>query len=213
MTAGSDLVSMVNATVGIYGTAPTCYLSALARLRAFATETLAGAIERDRCLVRARTMRNSVYALSPDLLAVALPATRTEALRGYASLRRSLGDAYPRLARQAERALDDGPLPAAEIRFAVDPERVLGSRFDRFLGLLGAECRIVRATTTGGWRSNRLTYARWSHWVPNIDPTGIAASEARRRLAERYVKAYGPVELVDLVAAPRNRFLSPLAEG
>lgn len=198
MPAGSALLSMVSATVGIYGTAPTCYLSGLARLPGFAIEGLTAAIEQDRSLVRARTMRNSVYALPRELLAVALPATRKEALRGYTAFRRTLGDAYPRLARQAERALIDGPLPAAEIRTAVDQDKVLGSRFNLFLGLLAAECRIVRATTSGGWRSNRLTYARWDDWVPEVDPAGISAGEARRRLAEQYLRAYGPVLFDDV---------------
>ena len=198
MRAGSELVATVDATVGIYGTAPTCYLSALARLPGFVATTLTRAIEQDRSLVRARLMRNSVHAVPHDLLAVALPATRKEALRGYASFRSTLGTAYPRLARQAEAALAGGPLPAAEIRLAVNSDLILGGGFNLFLGLLAAECRIVRATTVGGWRSNRLTYARWGDWLPGVDPAGIAADEARRHLAARYLAAYGPATVDDV---------------
>lgn len=198
MPEGSELLSMVATTAGIYGTAPTCHLSGLARMPTYTVESLDEAIEGDRSLVRARTMRNSVYTLPRNLLSVALPATRKEALRGYASVRRKLGDDYPVLADRVEHALEERPLPGAEIRSVVDPERRLGSGFNLLLGLLAAECRIVRATTTGGWRSNRLTYARWQDWIPDVDPHGLAAAAARHGLAERYVRAYGPVEFNDV---------------
>ena len=63
---------------------------------------------------------------------------------------------------------------------------------------MAAESRIVRARRTGGWRSDRLTYALWKEWLPDVGPTSIPAVDARRALAERYIAAYGPVELDDL---------------
>lgn len=56
----------------------------------------------------------------------------------------------------------------------------------------------MRGPTTRGWRSDRLTYARWSDWLPGVDPLSIDEAEGRRRLAARYVAAYGPVTLEDL---------------
>ena len=198
MPPAAGLLSVVTTSIGVYGSAPTCHLSALARCPDYSIEALDDAIETDRSLVRARTMRNSVYTLTRDLLALAVPATRHAALRGYASFRRSLGSDYERLARAAEAALENGPLAAVEIRARVDPTRQLGPGFNLFLGLLAAECRIVRANISGGWRSNRLSYARWHDWIPGVDPHGIGPDEARGRLAQRYVAAYGPVEFEDV---------------
>lgn len=198
MGARSDLLSMVDRSVGLYGTAPTCYLSGLARLPGFAIEEFDRAVEVDRSLVRVRAMRYSVHVFPRDLLVVALGATRPENLESVERRARRLGDAYPGLAAKVEAALGDGPLPAADIRSRVDPDRDLGSDFSLLLGRMRAESRVVRATSTGGWRSNRHTYALWEDWLPDVDPYAMEPEETRSALAERYVAAYGPVELDDL---------------
>lgn len=200
MTAGAPgaLLSMVTEAVGIYGTAPTCYLSALARMDGFTLDMLDRAIEEDRTLVRARTMRYSVYTLPHDLLVVAVTAARRKGLQFTKHHLKVLGDAYPGLAAAVEDALTDGPLSSPEIRERVDPDGRLKGNFNLLLGRMGAESRIVRATSPGGWRSDRHTYALWENWLPDVDPYGMDEAEARRRLAETYVAAYGPVELDDL---------------
>jgi hypothetical protein len=45
MPEGSELLSMVTTTAGIYGTAPTCHLSGLARMPTSTVESLDEAIE------------------------------------------------------------------------------------------------------------------------------------------------------------------------
>ncbi len=192
-----DLLSAVTRSVGIYGTAPTCYLSALARVQGFELDHLNHAVEIDRTLVRVRTMRYSVYVLPLALVPVALAATRRQAMYPN-SYRRQLADVYDVLSREVERALTGGPLPAGDIRARVDPDRKLGNWFSILLGMMGAENRIVRATRTGGWRSDRLSYALWSDWLPEVDPHTLDAQEARRHLVEHYVAAYGPVNEEDI---------------
>lgn len=194
MTVAS-LVSATRRSIGIYSTAPTAYLSALARVPGFRLEDLDTALG-DRQLIRARTMRYSVYTSPPDLLDLTVAATRSLATRMNPWRKRLEAD-YDRLAAAVEDVLADGPLPATDIRKAVDPTKELGDLFSVLLGLMGAECRIVRATNTGGWRSNRLTYALWQSWVGSPPPR-IDAAEARQELARLYVDAYGPVTADDL---------------
>lgn len=190
-----ELIDAITRSVGIYGSAPTAYLSALARAPGFQLSDLDEAIE-GRALIRARTMRYSVYSLPPDLLATAVAATRTLATK-MNSWRKRLDKDYPALAAAVEEALRAGPLAGSEIRKHVDPDKQLGDLFSLLLGLMGAECRIVRATNLGGWRSNRLTYALWSDWVEE-SPLDLDEVSARRDLADRYVAAYGPVTADDL---------------
>jgi hypothetical protein len=193
----ADLLSAVTSSIGIYGTSPTGYLSAMARVPSFSLEDLDQATGIDRSLVRVRAMRYSVYTLPRELLPIALAATKRQAMYPN-SYRKQLADVYDRLSRKVESVLADGPLPAADIRTRVDPDNALGNRFSILLGMMGAESRIVRATRTGGWRSDRSTYARWSDWLPGLDPHSLEPDEARQCLAEHYVGAYGPVTLKDL---------------
>lgn len=191
---GSNLVATIDAAVGIYSRAPTAYLSALARLPGFQLADLDAAIA-ERRVIRARTMRYSVYSSSPELLRISVAATKSLATK-MNPWRRQLAADYPALAADVTEALRAGPLTAAAIRERIDPDKELGSQFSVLLGLMGAECRIVRALTEGGWRSNRLTYALWGDWV-GTDPLP-AAADAQLELARRYVAAYGPVTETDL---------------
>ncbi len=142
-------------------------------------------------------MRYSVYTFPKDLLPIAAAATRnlTRKMNPY---RKRLGDRYEKLASAVEEALADGPLVASDIRVRVDPEGELGDLFSVLLGLAAAECRIVRTTTTGTWRSDRYLYARWGDWLPGVAPDTIDPKEAMRLLIERYVAAYGPVTVDDI---------------
>lgn len=192
------LLATVTEAVGIYGTAPTCYLSALARLDGFTLDTLDRAIEEDRSLVRARTMRYSVYTLPHELLVPAVTAARRKALQHTKHHLKVLGDAYPSLAETVEALLGDGPLTTSEVRERVDPGGKLKGNVNLLLARMAAESRIVRATSGGGWRSDRHAYARWSDWLPDLDPFALDAADARHTMAAAYVAAYGPVELDDL---------------
>jgi hypothetical protein len=142
-------------------------------------------------------MRYSVHTFPVDLLLVATAATR-RLNRKTNSYRKRLEGSYEKLADEVESALSDGPLPAVKIRERVDPENEIGDLFNVLLGMAAADNRIVRATTTGSWRSDRFLYARWQDWLPGTDPNGIDTGDAMRALVERYVAAYGPVDVEDV---------------
>ena len=189
---------MVAESVGLYGASPTCHLSALARIPGYTIDELDSAMEDRRSLARVRVMRRSVHILGLDLLPVALAATRREVLRPFATMSRKVDYDHETLAAQVEDCLVDGPLAASAIRAQVDPDKALGSGFMILIGRMTAECRIVRAATTGSWRSDRLTYALWQDWLPGVNPQALAEEEAKRELAQAYVGGYGPVDLDDL---------------
>lgn len=196
MTGQAELLRVANRSVGVYGTAPTCFLSALARNPAFTIADFNQAIA-DRKLVRIRAMRYSVHTFPTDLLAIAAAATKrlTRKMNPY---RKRLEGHYDSLLSQLDAALADGPLPAVDIRTRIDPENELGELFNVFIGMAAADNRIVRTTTTGTWRSDRYLYARWQDWLPDVDPDALDSSEAMHELVRRYVAAYGPVEIDDV---------------
>ncbi|MDJ0925889.1 MAG: crosslink repair DNA glycosylase YcaQ family protein, partial [Acidimicrobiia bacterium] len=196
MAGQGELLRVVDQSVGVYGTAPTCFLSALARKPDFTIDEFTDAIGR-RQLVKIRAMRYSVHTFPVNLLETAAAATRS-LTRKTNPYRKRIEDRYDELVAGLEAVLADGPSPAVEIRRAIDPERELGELFNVFLGMAAAEFRIVRATTTGSWRSDRFIYALWSDWLPDCDPESIDEATARRWLVERYVAAYGPVEYGDV---------------
>ncbi len=180
----------------MYGTAPTCYLSALARVPDLTLADFDGAIA-SGSLVRLRAMRYSVYTLPVEIVPVVAAATRTLARRTNA-YRKRVEHRYDEFVSAIDAALANGPLPATKLRAAVDPERELGDLFNVVLGMAAADFRVVRTTTTGSWRSDRFLYARWEDFLPAIDPDAIDDLTAKRQLLERYVAAYGPVEIDDV---------------
>ncbi|MCP3994571.1 MAG: winged helix DNA-binding domain-containing protein [bacterium] len=196
MTSGSDLRSALGRSVGVYGTAPTCHLSALARVPDLASDDFDLAIA-DASLVRLRAMRYSVYTIPREILPVVAAATRSLASKTN-PYRKRVGESYPDFGGALDAVLADGPLPAAEIRKLLDPEREMGDLFSVALAMAAARFEVVRTTTTGTWRSDRFLYARWKDWLPDVDPETLDGGVARRKLAALYVGAYGPVDAADI---------------
>jgi len=198
MAKQDALLTLIDRTVGLYSTSPTCYLSALARTDDFDLDMMRRALEVDRTLIRVRAMRRSVYMFTAEKLEIVLSAMKDTVLKPYGSMSRHIPGDYGQLSNAVEDSLSDCPLTSAEIRNLVDPKKELGSGFQILLGRMASECRIVRAVSSGGWRSDRFSYALWKDWIPDLDPDAWDQDAARVRLAESYVCAYGPVELDDL---------------
>ena len=196
MAESLGLLSVLEQSIGVYGTAPTCYLSAMARVPGLAIDHFDTAVA-ERRLVRVRAMRHSVYTLPREMVGPVTAASRSVVRR--LNIDRGVPpERFEKVAAAIDQALADGPLPASEIRRIVDPEGELGGLFSAVLAQAADRLRLVRTTTTGSWRSDRFSYARWSDWLPEVDPDRVADAEARRMLAGWYVAAYGPVELKDV---------------
>ena len=187
---------MLGRSVGVYGTSPTCYLSALARVPDCTLEGFDQAIA-DASLVRIRAMRYSVHTVPVEMLAVVAAATRSLA-RKMNPYRRRVEESYPDFGRALDAALANGPLPAVEVRNIIDPEREMGDLFSVALAMAAARFEAVRTTITGTWRSDRFLYARWKDWLPDVDPEALDDVSAQRQLVAMYVAAYGPVEAADV---------------
>jgi len=180
--------------VGVYGTAPTCYLSLLARIDGFELAHLDRALYVDRTLLRVRAQRYSVHMLTradTTLVLSAVSAVHRKAVEKIVTA--TLGDDYPVWAPRIEQVLRDGPMPKAAVRAALNPpDRRVATSLKYAISLLAAEGRVVRTTVDGGWRSDRHAYSLWSGWAPGLDPFGMDPHAARVELARRYVGAYGP---------------------
>ncbi|MDX2466300.1 MAG: crosslink repair DNA glycosylase YcaQ family protein, partial [Acidimicrobiia bacterium] len=139
----------------------------------------------------------SVHTVPAELLPVVAAATKS-LVRKLNSYRARAGTHYDGFAKALDETLAAGPMPAVQIRRRIDPEHELGELFSVLMGMAASQFQVVRTITTGTWRSDRFLYARWSDWLPECDPDSLDHLDAKRDLVQRYVAAYGPVDLADV---------------
>jgi len=203
--AGGRLPSVldaVEATAGIYSTAPTCYLSSAARVEGFRLADLDKELYAARSAARVRCMRGMAYIAPTELMPVLFSCTgeaRDRTITRIGKVTGLGGDRVLGLADRIEAAMAGRPpMSVPEIRKAlgtVEPEE--RDAIPMAVALLGRFGRIVRAQVRGGWRSDNFTYARWADWMGEL-PAEMDAAEARIELARRYLRAFGPATVDDL---------------
>lgn len=196
------VLEAVAATAGIYGTAPTCYLSAAARVAGFRLADLDAELYRKRSLARVRCMRGMAYIEPVDLMPVLFSCTGEAKDRTITRVGKwsGLGEAGALvLADRIETAMAGRPpMTVPEIRAAlgpVSPEEKSGLQY--VVAMLGRFGRIVRAEVRGGWRSDNYSYALWADWVGEA-LTETDPADGRVAVARRYLRAFGPVTTDDL---------------
>ena len=171
----------VQTTAGVYGTAPTCYLSFAAKVPGFHLQDLDGALYRDRRLVRVRCMRESSYVVATGMLPVVMAATtgQTERIaRRYAAGGGLDDDAFDELTGTIERIMAGHRGHQGR---AARPARAGRAARSCSAGPSPpcAQARLVRAEVRGGWRSDTYAYARayarWADWL------GARSSGSTRR--------------------------------
>jgi len=196
------VMDAVVATAGIYGTAPTCYLSCAARVRDFRLAALDEELYAKRSLVRLRCMRGMAYIEPLDLLPALFACTGEAPDATRKRVAKYAGLSEPEVLGLAERIEEKmagrAPMTVREIRESLGGE-VPGVRqaLQMTVALLGRAGRIVRAEVRGSWRSDSYAYARWTDWLDGpVQPEVPAA--ARAELARRYLRAYGPATADDL---------------
>ncbi|REE99636.1 winged helix DNA-binding protein [Thermomonospora umbrina] len=203
--AGEGLGSVleaVAATGGVYGTAPTCYLSCAARVPGFRVADLDRELYEERSVVRTRAMRGMAYIEPLDLLPALFACTgeaRDKTLVRIAKYAEMTEAETLALADRIEAALHGRePMTVQEIRAVLGGD-LPGNRnaLQMTVALLGRYGRIVRTRARGTWRSDLYPYARWADWVgapvEDVDPAA-----ARVEVARRYLRAYGPATTDDL---------------
>jgi DNA glycosylase AlkZ-like len=209
------------AMVALHSSDPaTVFLSARARVRAFAPEDLEDALYARRALVRMLGMRRTLFVVPRDLAAVMdaactkalIPAQRTRLIRILEEQGVALDGAawLRRVSRRTLKALDEaGEASAIELTRAV-PELGIKLRFGegkswggtmgvstRVLFLLATEGRVVRVRPQGRWTSGRYRWTRTERWLDGPLPQ-IPHSEARSDLLGRFLRAFGPATLTDI---------------
>lgn len=201
--AGSGLDSALAATeaaVGIYSSAPTCYLSCAARVPGFAAADLDQELYQRRRLLRLRCMHGMAYIVSAGSLPVIAAATqaRPADIERIARVAGLTAAGYAELSARAEEAVGDGSVTVPELREALGPHAPRRRESLNYaVQAMCREYRLVRAQVRGTWRSNNYAYARLPSWLGG--PLTLAdPAAARAELARRYLAAYGPASFGDL---------------
>ncbi|MGH2702066.1 MAG: winged helix DNA-binding domain-containing protein [Actinomycetota bacterium] len=189
-----DPAALVTSLVGVYSTSKTCHLALMARIDGYSPNDLEP-YERDRRFVRMAAMRSSSYLIAVQDVPMVAAATRHSSLRSCWSILKSFMDrsAFEGLAQEIEDLLTARALSSTEIRTALAPSDPQTAEAVKYVvRMMAAENRIVKAGTQGGWRSDRVRYARWADWLPEVDPYSMEEADAQAELCRRYFATYGP---------------------
>lgn len=207
--------------VGLHSSDPaSVYLAAWARTDGFVPSDLEDALYRDRSLARMLGMRRTMFVVPLDQAAIMhnactialAPQERGRLIRlledaGHAADAATWLDAVE--ARVMAALAARGEATAIELTEDV-PELGLkltfgeGKRWGgkvgvstRVLFLMATDGRIVRGRPRGSWISSQYRWAATSSWLgadlPHLEP-----GQARRDLARRWLRAYGPGTPTDL---------------
>ncbi|MEX1038016.1 MAG: winged helix DNA-binding domain-containing protein [Acidimicrobiia bacterium] len=187
----------VEAVAGIYSTAPTSYLSFVARVPGFTRADLDRALYQDRTLVRRASLRGSGFLIPIGRIdAVASAPDRVEWYTG--AVDKAVGaDRRRKWTREILDVLDGRVLRAREIRaeLGVSGDESEALRF--LLTSLSQHRLITAASGASGWRDNQYGYALWDQWFPDHPVREIDPGESRAELARWYLGGHGPATVED----------------
>jgi len=212
----------VDAVLALHATeAATPFLSLNARVDDCSRETMSAALTESRTLVKQLAMRRTVFVFPRDEL---IPVLSAPAGRGARPERTRLikeaetegiaddGAAWLDAARTAVLGeLAGGTMLSARelrerlteltgrvLRFAQKEYAAVQHIAPRVISWMGMAGDVARAGNAGGWRANRILWARMDEWIGEpLDR--IPEADAYRRLVARYLYAFGPVTETDLV--------------
>lgn len=177
---------------GIYSTAPTSYLSFIARIPGFTKDDLDRALYRDRTLVRLSALRGSGFLIPLELIDPVVAAfDRGDVFIGWAE--KIVG--LPLLAKWRDQILTllaGQILPARSIRAELG---VTSGESEAFRFLLSSMCLsrdLAAASGAKGWRDNQYGYALWGEWFTGHEPVAIDPKQARVEIAHWYLSGHGP---------------------
>jgi hypothetical protein len=200
---------VLESLIGIYATAPTSYLTVLARQPGFRFPDMDAFLVEQRRAVRMRAMRYSNFIIPVELLPAVYQATKTDRANPFMQmLKLSMTEAqYVEVAQDIQQLLGDGRRPrpggqdgltAGEIKKALPPAHAaLGEALNYVIPQMCAEGRLVRAAVRGGWKSDLYEYARFDRWLPGVDLDQVSPEQGRVILAREYFDSFGPVSAED----------------
>ncbi len=144
-------------------------------------------------------MRTTVFIVSRALLPAVVAATRRFIEPVSSRFLATVGTTeaeFRRVAPRIEELLgsEEEALTAADMRRRLGVDHSLSG----VVNLLCDQGRLHRDRPVGTWKSRTFTYRRFGDVFPDIDIAGADEEEARRRLVDCYVAAYGPVDEADV---------------
>ncbi|MDH3463872.1 MAG: winged helix DNA-binding domain-containing protein [Acidimicrobiia bacterium] len=192
----SVVEGVVNAG-GLYSTAPTSYLSLIARVPGFVRGDLDRALYEDRSLVRMAALRGSGFLIPLDLIDNVVAATD----RGYvfAKWADKLVGSEQVEAWRADlfRLLDGQVLPARKIREELGVSGKSSEALRYVLSSMISRRELAAASGPKSWRDNQHGYALWSQWFRGHRPRQVDPTMARIEVAEWYLQGHGPATAGD----------------
>ena len=217
----SSVVALADRMVGLHASDPaSVFLAAQARLPGITPGAIEAALYDEQVLVKHLGMRRTMFVIPEALLPVMQAACTDEVA---ATMRRRLvkdlvigrvGDDAEAWLRAAERdtlaALDRmGPslgaklsaaVPALKVKLAYAEGKDWGGDVGiatRVIGLLAAEGHLERGRPSGSWTSSQH---RWTRPPARPgSPQTMEAVTARSELIGRWLRAFGPAPLSDIV--------------
>jgi hypothetical protein len=188
--AGGALLDALKSVVGVYSTHPTAPLALLARTDHTQPGEFRG-LEQQRDVVRIVGMRGSAFLVPREFAATILAATRQsiDKLAGRLRYGELDLDTYTRLVPKVLECCAT-PRTPSEIRDCV------GAPEDTYFvaRVLAREGKVLRVGAS--LRTDQLKYVATQAWLGHpfqeVDPT-----EALAWLAHEYLRAFGPVRVVD----------------
>lgn len=193
----STVEEVVEATAGIYSTAPTSYLSLAARTPAFDRGDLDRALYRDRTLVRTGALRGSGFLIPIGRVDSVLSAADREPWY-LGAVDKEIGpEKRSKWTREVLDILDGRIVPARNLRTEMGIDTGLSTVLRFLLIAMGQRRLIVAAGEPGGWRSNQYGYARWEQWFEGHERVDVDPTQARADLATWYLGGHGPASVED----------------
>lgn len=217
----TNLVELADALNGLHSTDPSSvHLAAWARMPGFDVSDMERALYDDRSLVRVLGMRRTLFVVPTPVAPLlqhgcAGPLASRERTRLIGLLEDSGvaadGAAWlDRVSASTLAALEEhGEATASELKKHVPelgetieyrPDTKWGGTFGvstRVLFLLATDGQIVRARPRGSWVSSLYRWSSTSRWAPTA-AHAIDLDDARRQLAERWLRTFGPAPIRDL---------------
>ena len=177
------------------------YLQLWTRNHAITRAQVETALWKNRTLVKTSLMRQTLHLIPTDefpLYIAALKPSRVAAvLRVMArcGIGREEGEALTPLIMDA---LSSGPLGRAAIAAAIRPK--VSKRVRSWMEKVWSHIRIPvlqGLVCYGAGEGNEVSFIRVDHWLPDVKPTPMSATEAQCHLFRKYLHAYGPATLSD----------------
>lgn len=218
-TRTDDLTAIADAVVALHSSDPvSVYLSATARMAHPSIAAVSAALHDDRSLVRHHGMRRTLWVCTPEVMrsvhaacTVDIAASEWKQLVKWVAaggiadaeawVQRARADtlaALHRLGPTTARALGKAvPSLTEKIMMGAGKYAAPQAAHTRLLLLLGFDGDIVRTVTSNSWVSSEYEWSVTADWLPRSF-TGTDPVMARRDLAARYLRRFGPVTTADL---------------